>query len=131
GEQVAIAYGMGITAEKVAEQWKVSREEQDEFALESHHRAIRAIDTGEFKDEISPYLVQENRPDLGTHEIRSTSIIRDTDEGPRRDTGPEALARLRSVFAAHGSVTAGNSSQMSDGAGAVVVVSEAALKRFN
>src|SRR5690606_30592668 len=103
GEQVAIAYGMGITAEKVAEQWKVSREEQDEFALESHHRAIRAIDTGEFKDEISPYLVQENRPDLGTHEIRSTSIIRDTDEGPRRDTGPEALARLRSVFAAHGS----------------------------
>lgn len=131
GGQVAVAYGMGITAEKVAEQWKVSREEQDEFALESHHRAIRAIEQGEFKDEISPYPVQENRPDLGTHEIHSSSITRDTDEGPRADTGPEALARLRPVFAARGSVTAGNSSQMSDGAGAVVVVSEAALKRFN
>ncbi|MCC6915867.1 acetyl-CoA C-acyltransferase [Nitrosomonas sp.] len=129
--QVAIAYGMGITAEKVAEQWKVSREEQDEFALESHHRAIRAIEQGEFKDEIAPYPVHENRPDLGTHEIISSSIVRDTDEGPRADTSPEALAKLRPVFAAKGSVTAGNSSQMSDGAGAVMVVSKAALQRFN
>lgn len=128
---VAIAYGMGITAEKVAEQWKVSREEQDEFALESHHRAIRAIETGEFTGEISPYPIHENRPDLGTHEISSSSVVRDTDEGPRKDTNPEALAKLRPVFAAKGSVTAGNSSQMSDGAGAVVVVSEAALRRFN
>ncbi|MCC6915696.1 acetyl-CoA C-acyltransferase [Nitrosomonas sp.] len=129
--QVAIAYGMGITAEKVAEQWKVSREEQDEFALESHHRAIRAIEQGEFKDEIAPYPVHENRPDPGTHEIIGSSVVRDTDEGPRADTGPEALAKLRPVFAAKGSVTAGNSSQMSDGAGAVMVVSEAALQRFN
>ena len=130
-EQVAIAYGMGITAEKVAEQWKVSREEQDAFALESHHRAIHAIEQGEFRDEISPYPVQENRPDLNTHEIQNTAIVRDTDEGPRADTSAEALARLRPVFAVRGSVTAGNSSQMSDGAGAVVVVSEAALQRFN
>lgn len=131
GEQVAIAYGMGITAEKVAEQWKVSREEQDAFALESHHRAIHAIETGEFRDEITPYSVQENRPDLATLSIHTASVVRDTDEGPRRDTNAEVLARLRPVFAAHGSVTAGNSSQMSDGAGAVVVASEAALRRFN
>ncbi|WP_292978823.1 acetyl-CoA C-acyltransferase [Nitrosomonas sp.] len=130
-EQVAIAYGMGITAEKVAEQWKISREAQDEFALESHHRAIRAIEQEEFRDEIAPYTVQENRPDLNTHEISISSTIRDTDEGPRADTSAQALARLRPVFAARGSVTAGNSSQMSDGAGAVVVVSEAALQRFN
>ena len=130
-EQVAIAYGMGITAEKVAEQWKISREAQDEFALESHHRAIRAIEQEEFRDEIAPYTVQENRPDLNTHEISISSTIRDIDEGPRADTSAQALARLRPVFAARGSVTAGNSSQMSDGAGAVVVVSEAALQRFN
>ena len=130
-EQVAIAYGMGITAEKVAEQWKISREEQDVFALESHQRAIRAIEQGEFMDEISPYSVQESRPDLNTHEIHNTAVTRDTDEGPRTDTSAEALARLRPVFAPRGSVTAGNSSQMSDGAGAVIVVSETALQRFN
>jgi acetyl-CoA acyltransferase len=130
-EHVAIAYGMGVTAEKVAAQWKVGREEQDAFALESHQRAIKAIEQGEFKDEISPYTIEENRPDLNTQETHHTSIVKDTDEGPRADTNPEALAKLRPVFAARGSVTAGNSSQMSDGAGAVVIMSAAALQRFN
>jgi acetyl-CoA acyltransferase len=121
---------MGITAEKVAAQWKVSREEQDLFAAESHRRAIRAIDAGEFKDEVSPYPVSERLPDLATREVRVSTREAVHDEGPRRDTSPEALARLRPAFAAKGSVTAGNSSQMSDGAGAVVMMSEAALARY-
>lgn len=130
-ENVAIAYGMGMTAEKVAEQWKVSREAQDEFALSSHQRALRAITSGEFKDEIAPYTVDEKRPDLITHQIHEEITIRDTDEGPRADTSFDALAKLKPVFAAKGSVTAGNSSQMSDGAGAVILMSEAAMQRFN
>lgn len=130
-ENVAIAYGMGMTAEKVAEQWKVSREDQDEFALTSHQRAIKAITSGEFKDEIAPYTVDEKRPDLITHTVHEEIAVKDTDEGPRADTNADVLAKLRPVFAAKGSVTAGNSSQMSDGAGAVVLMSEAALKRFN
>ena len=130
-ENVAIAYGMGMTAEKVAEQWKVSREDQDEFALTSHQRAIKAIASSEFKDEIAAYTVDEKRPDLIAHTVHEEISVKDTDEGPRADTNAEALAKLRPVFAAKGSVTAGNSSQMSDGAGAVVLMSEAALKRFN
>ncbi len=130
-ENVAIAYGMGMTAEEVAEQWKVSREDQDEFALTSHQRAIKAIASGEFKDEIAPYTVDEKRPDLITHTVHEEIAVKDTDEGPRADTNADALAKLKPVFAAKGSVTAGNSSQMSDGAGAVVLMSEAALKRFN
>ncbi|MDE2388769.1 MAG: acetyl-CoA C-acyltransferase [Betaproteobacteria bacterium] len=130
-ENVAIAYGMGMTAEKVAEQWKVSREDQDEFALTSHQRALKAIATGEFKDEIAPYTVDEKRPDLITHTVHEEIAVKDTDEGPRADTNADVLAKLKPVFAAKGSVTAGNSSQMSDGAGAVVLMSEAALKRFN
>ena len=130
-ENVAIAYGMGMTAEKVAEQWKVSREAQDEFAYTSHQRALKAIANGEFAEEIAPYTIDEKYPDLVTHRIREEISIKDTDEGPRADTSAEALARLRPVFAAQGSVTAGNSSQMSDGAGAVMLMSEAAMKRFN
>ncbi|MDR4521287.1 MAG: acetyl-CoA C-acyltransferase [Nitrosomonas sp.] len=130
-ENVAIAYGMGMTAEKVAEQWKVSREAQDEFAYTSHQRALKAIANGEFAEEIVPYTIDEKYPDLVTHRIREEISIKDTDEGPRADTSAEALARLRPVFAAQGSVTAGNSSQMSDGAGAVMLMSEAAMKRFN
>ncbi len=130
-ENVAIAYGMGITGEKVAQRWQVSREAQDEFAVTSHARALEAIEMGEFRQEIAPYPVEEKRPDLAAHEIRSVSVIRDTDEGPRPGTNSQTLATLRPVFAAGGSVTAGNSSQMSDGAGAVIVASEAALKRFN
>jgi len=130
-EHVAIAYGMGITAERVAEQWKVSREEQDMFAAESHRRAIRATDTGEFKDEVSPYPLSERFPDLKTREVsvRSRELV--NDEGPRRDTTPEGLARLKPAFAIKGTVTAGNASQMSDGSGAVVLMSEAALARFS
>jgi acetyl-CoA acyltransferase len=130
-ENVAIAYGMGITAEKVAAQWKVTREEQDLFAAESHRRAVRAIDSGEFKDEIAPYAVNEQLPDLVAREVRMNAREALNDEGPRRDTSPEALARLRPAFSVKGSVTAGNSSQMSDGAAAVVLMSEAALARWN
>ncbi|MBY0475603.1 MAG: acetyl-CoA C-acyltransferase [Nitrosomonas sp.] len=130
-ENVAIAYGMGMTAEKVAEQWKVSREDQDEFALTSHQRAIKAIESGEFQQEIAPYPVDEKRPDLVAHNVREKVIVKNKDEGPRADTNLDALAKLRPVFAAKGSVTAGNSSQMSDGAGAVVLMSEAAMQRFN
>ena len=127
----AIAYGMGITAERVAERWKVSREDQDLFAAESHRRALRAIDSGEFKAETSPYIINEHLPDLAAREIRVKTRQATEDEGPRRETSPEGLAKLKPAFAAKGSVTAGNSSQMSDGAGAVVLMSEAALKRYN
>ena len=130
-ENVAIAYGMGMTAEKVAQQWKVKREDQDEFAFTSHMRALKAIETGEFEQEISPYTIDGKYPDLSTHQVRDVIAVKDTDEGPRADTSQEMLAKLRPVFAAKGSVTAGNSSQMSDGAGAVVLMSEAAMKRFN
>jgi acetyl-CoA acyltransferase len=130
-ENVAIAYGMGITAERVAEQWKVSREDQDMFAAESHRRALRAAENGDFKNEITPYTVNDRVPDLVTREITVKSRAVTGDEGPRKDTSPEGLARLRPAFSVKGSVTAGNSSQMSDGAGAVVLMSEAAMKRFN
>jgi len=130
-EHVAIAYGMGMTGEKVAEQWHISREAQDEFALTSHRRALQAIDSGEFKQEISPYQVVEKRPDLEADKVLEQVSLKDTDEGPRADTSLEVLAKLRPVFSAKGSVTAGNSSQMSDGAGAVVLMSEKAMQRFN
>ena len=130
-ENVGIAYGMGVTGEKVAQRWHVRRDEQDEFAMTSHTRALKAIEKGEFKEEIAPYVVEEHRPDLASHQVRNVSAVRSMDEGPRPDTSMEALSRLKPVFAAHGTVTAGNSSQMSDGAGAVIVASEAALKRFN
>ncbi|HUP93877.1 MAG TPA: acetyl-CoA C-acyltransferase [Burkholderiales bacterium] len=129
-ENVAIAYGMGITAEKVAAQWNVSREAQDLYAADSHRRAVRAIETGEFSDEVTPYPIVERLPDLQSGEVKTTSREAKDDEGPRRDTSPEALAKLKPAFAVKGSVTAGNSSQMSDGAGAVVLMSENALKRF-
>ena len=130
-ENVAIGYGMGITAENVAQQWNITREQQDMFAAESHRRALRATDSGEFKDEITPYDIVDRQPDLGTREIALKRRTATSDEGPRRDTSPEGLAKLRPVFAAKGSVTAGNSSQMSDGAAAVVLMSAAAMQRFN
>ena len=130
-ENIAIAYGMGITAEKVAAQWKISREAQDLYAADSHRRAVRAIETGEFRDEVTPYSVVERLPDLKAGEVKVTSREVVNDEGPRRDTSPEALAKLKPAFALKGTVTAGNSSQMSDGAGAVVLMSEAAVKRYN
>ncbi|MGA8862754.1 MAG: acetyl-CoA C-acyltransferase [Gallionella sp.] len=130
-ENLAIAFGMGITAEKVAERWKVSREAQDAFALQSHQRAIAAIRNGEFKDEITPYTIAEHVPDMESREVKTKSRDATQDEGPRADTSMEALARLKPVFAQKGSVTAGNSSQMSDGAGAVLLCAESALKRYN
>jgi acetyl-CoA acyltransferase len=130
-ENLGIAYGMGMTAEKVAAQWKVAREAQDEFACQSHMKAIAAQKAGEFADEITPIEVVEKFPDLASREIAVATKTVALDEGPRADTSVEALARLRPVFAAKGSVTAGNSSQTSDGAGALIVVSERALKQFN
>jgi acetyl-CoA acyltransferase len=130
-ENIAIGYGMGITAEKVAQQWSISREQQDMFAAESHRRAVHATDSGEFKQEITPYDIVERVPDLLTREIAVKERLATNDEGPRRDTSPEALAKLRPVFAAKGSVTAGNSSQTSDGAAAVVLMSESAMQRFS
>jgi len=130
-ENVGIGYGMGMTAEKVAAQWKVGREAQDQFALVSHQRAIAAQQAGEFADEITPVEVVERVPDPQGGEVTLRKRRMELDEGPRADTSLEALGRLRAVFAAKGSVTAGNSSQTSDGAGALILVSEAALKRFN
>ena len=130
-EHVAIAYGMGLTAERVAQRWKVSREAQDAFAYESHRRAVQAIANGEFRDEITPYRIEEHVPDMSSREVKIKVREAAQDEGPRADTSLEALAKLKPVFAQKGSVTAGNSSQMSDGAGAVLLCSEAALKRYN
>jgi acetyl-CoA acyltransferase len=130
-ENLAIAFGMGITAEKVAERWKISREAQDEFAFHSHQRALRAIASGEFGDEITPYRIEEHAPDLAAREVKIAARVAAQDEGPRADTSIEALAKLKPVFVQNGSVTAGNSSQMSDGAAAVLLCSESALKRFN
>jgi acetyl-CoA acyltransferase len=129
-ENVGIAYGMGMTAEKVAAQWKVSREAQDAFALQSHQRAIAAIAAGEFKDEITPITVTARSPDLASGGVNVETRTVDIDEGPRPDTSLEGLAKLKPAFAAKGSVTAGNSSQTSDGAGALIVCSEKALKTF-
>ncbi|GAA3918837.1 acetyl-CoA C-acyltransferase [Luteimonas lutimaris] len=132
-DHVAIAYGMGITAEKVAEEWKVSREDQDAFALASHQKALAAIKGGEFRDEISPYEVVSHQPDLGGNTIRLKKLMVENDEGPRPDTSAEGLAKLRTVFRNGqfgGTVTAGNSSQMSDGAGAVLLASEQAIKDY-
>jgi acetyl-CoA acyltransferase len=127
---VGIAYGMGLTAEKVAQQWKVSREAQDAFALQSHQRAIAAQQAGEFKDEITPIEVTDRTADLESGEAIAKSRIVTLDEGARPDTTLEGLAKLRTVFAARGTVTAGNSSQTSDGAGALIIASEKAVKQF-
>src|SRR5574343_1913803 len=129
-ENVGIAYGMGLTAEKVAQQWKVSREAQDAFALESHLRAIKAQKAGAFADEITPIEVIERTPNLATGEVSTKTRTVNLDEGARADTTLEALAKLKPVFAARGSVTAGNSSQTSDGAGALILASERAVKQF-
>lgn len=129
-ENIGIAFGMGITAEKVAEQWKVSREDQDAFAFQSHQKAMAAIKEGHFADEIAPFTLDDHFPDLGSREIRTDSRTVDTDEGPRADTTEAVLNKLRTVFRSDGSVTAGNSSQMSDGAGAVLLASEKAVKEM-
>ena len=130
-ENLGIAYGMGLTAEKVAAGWKVSREEQDVFALASHQKALAAQAAGEFASEISPYPIRENVPDLASGKVVTRDRSFERDEGPRSDASADALAKLKPVFAAKGSVTAGNSSQMSDGAGASILVSERVLKELN
>jgi acetyl-CoA acyltransferase len=119
---------MGLTAEKVATQWKVSRDAQDQFACESHARALRAQQAGEFAAEISPMTVSERQVNLETGEVSVRERSVSLDEGPRPDTSMEGLARLKPVFAARGSVTAGNASQTSDGAGALILASEKAIK---
>jgi acetyl-CoA acyltransferase len=129
-ENIAIAYGMGITAENVASQWQVGRDEQDAFAYASHQKAMAAIAAGEFKAEISPYEVTSRLPDLAGNTVRLKKLLVENDEGPRADTTVEVLGKLRPVFRAGGSVTAGNSSQMSDGAGAVMLASEKAIKQY-
>ena len=129
-ENVGIAYGMGLTAEKVAQQWKVSREAQDQFAYESHMKALKAQQAGEFSAEITPVEVTDRSANLETGEAIATTRTVSLDEGARPDTTLEGLAKLKTPFAARGSVTAGNSSQTSDGAGALILASEKAVKQF-
>jgi acetyl-CoA acyltransferase len=130
-ENIGMAYGMGLTAENVAKQWKITREAQDEFSLKSHQKAIAAQQAGEFKDETTSVDIVERFPNLSTGKIDIKTRSVDTDEGARADTNLPALGKLRPVFSPKGSVTAGNSSQTSDGAGALILVSERILKQFN
>ena len=123
--------GMGLTAEAVANDYKISRQDQDEFSYNSHQKAIKAIAEGKFKKSIVPITVEETYLDQATGKKKNRSYVVDTDEGPRADTSIEALARLRPVFAQGGSVTAGNSSQTSDGAAFVLVMSERMVKELN
>ncbi len=129
-ENIGIAYGMGLTAEKVAKQWGITRQAQDEFAYASHMKAIAAMQAGEFTDEITPVTIDERSLDLNTQQVSVSQRIMRLDEGARPETSIEGLAKLKAVFAAKGSVTAGNSSQTSDGAGALILASESAIKRF-
>ncbi|MGJ3495196.1 acetyl-CoA C-acyltransferase [Piscirickettsia salmonis] len=128
---VAIAYGMGLTAERVADKYQISRERQDEFALTSHRRAVMATELGYFNDEILPMDIVRTWPDLKDNQVIKKSILVNQDEGPRPDSNLAALAQLKAVFMQGGSVTAGNSSQMSDGAGATLLVSEKALHEYS
>jgi acetyl-CoA acyltransferase len=120
---------MGLTSEMVAREYNLKREDLDEFATQSNAKAVNAIDKGYFKEEIVPFTVKENYYENGKMKTRET--VFDTDEGPRRGTTVKGLAKLRPAFAVDGMSTAGNSSQMSDGAAFVLVVSEEALKRYN
>lgn len=129
-EHLGIAYGMGITAEIVAQKWQVSREQQEAFALESHKRASQAIDKGEFDEEIIPYQITQRKPNLTTGEVCIKQQVIRHDEGPRTDTSLDKMARLKTAFSVKGSVTAATSSQMSDGAGAVLLMDEESLNRY-
>ena len=128
-EHVGLAYGMGITAEKVAEKWQVSRQAQDEFATASNRKADAAQKAGFFAEEITPIEISSKKADEKTGEIIRTIKVVDSDEGIRADTTLEGLAKLKPAFAATGSVTPGNSSQMTDGAGVLVLVSGEYLKQ--
>jgi acetyl-CoA acyltransferase len=126
-----MAYSMGIGAELIAKKRNISRDDQDAFALRSHQNALAAIKNGEFVDEILPFEIDHLVPDTEAGEVREVKRVVDTDEGPRADTSLEALGKLRPAFSAKGTVTAGNSSQMSDGAAAVLLCSERALKKYD
>jgi acetyl-CoA acyltransferase len=130
-ENIAIAFGMGLTAEKVADKYNISREDQDAFALESHEKALKANKEGLFADEIAPITTTESVYSLETKEYSVKTNVVSQDEGPREGSNIEALGKLRTVFAQEGSVTAATSSQMSDGAAAVLIASEAAVKKYN
>ena len=130
-ENIGMAYGMGLTAENVAKQWKVSREAQDQFALDSHLKALAAQQAGHFDAEMTPIDIVNRSPNLASGAIDVSSRIVRMDEGARADTSLAVLGKLRPVFSPKGSVTAGNSSQTSDGAGALILVSEKILKQFN
>lgn len=130
-ENIGMAYGMGLTAENVAKQWKVTREQQDAFGVESHRRAVAAQQAGFFKDEITPVEIITRTPNLATGAIDIKKRTVDLDEGPRADSTMESLGKLKPVFAAKGTVTAATSSQMSDGAGALLLVSEKILREHN
>ena len=130
-ENIGMAYGMGLTAEKVAQQWKVSREAQDQFALDSHLKALAAQQAGYFDAETTSVEIIEKFPNLATGQIDIKTRTVNRDEGARADSSLAGLGKLKPVFAAKGSVTAGNSSQTSDGAGALILVSEKILKQFN
>ena len=123
-------WGMGLTAEQVADQYKVSRDDQDEFALNSHLKAINAISNGKFKSQIVPIKVEETFVDQHGKKSSREYVV-DTDEGPRKDTNLKLLNKLRPVFKMKGSVTAGNSSQMSDGAAFLLIMSEKMVKELN
>jgi len=123
-------WGMGLTAEAVANQFNISREDQDEFSFNSHMKSLKAIENGTFKDDIVPITVEEIFLNANSKKQTKEYIV-DTDQGPRKGTSKEALAKLRPVFANKGSVTAGNSSQMSDGAAFVLVMSEDMVKELN
>ncbi|KTD06613.1 3-ketoacyl-CoA thiolase [Legionella gratiana] len=129
-EDIAIAYGMGITAENVAKRWEISREQQDEFATESHKRAVAAQQRGDFKEEISPIEIMTRQADLENSTVLTKKKLVSEDEGPRADTSYDVISKLKPVFAAKGSVTAGNSSQTSDGAGIALLASEQALHYY-
>ena len=130
-ENISIAYGMGLTAEKVVQKYDISREAQDQFAFESHQKAIQANKNGLFENEIEPILTEEDTYSVKSNEYLNNSNLVSKDEGPREDTSLEVLAKLRTVFAQDGSVTAGNSSQMSDASAAVLVASEEAVEKYN
>lgn len=130
-EYLPISYGMGITAEKVASKWQISRQEQDEFALRSHQNAIAAREQGFFNDEIVPFSVEHTVPDFANKDVSVSTKTFQHDEGPRKETSLDVLSKLRTVFQADGSITAGNSSQMSDGAAALILVSEKILNKLD
>lgn len=130
-ENISIAYGMGLTAEKVADKYNISRDDQDAFALESHQRALKANSENLFSDEIAPMTTVQTSYSPETKEYNTKTNVISQDEGPREGSSLESLAKLRTVFAQEGSVTAATSSQMSDGAAAVLIASETAVKKYN